>query len=384
MITPIATFAYNALVSTLAVVTGNAFENAPTVPQQPIQQGLVAVIMPARNEARNLPRTLPSILEAAAQYGDATVIVVDDGSTDATPAVLAKLQATHPHGKLLNIVRIDEVLPPDWFGKPRACWVGAQQPAARDAEWLWFVDADTGAFPHAIGRLLAGAIAEKADLYSIMSAQELESVPERLIMPHIFYAIGSVFSWQDVNDPKNPLAIANGQCMFFRRSVYDVIGGHRVVKGEVAEDRAIADIVKRRNHRLFLADGRDVMSTRMYTSLAEIWEGWTKNAYLGLGDQSWLLLVIVVLGIAAGLVPFIAFPVAVARKRRFEALCWLATLVTVLQNRDRAMREMNVPRWYAFTLPLGTLLCCGIAFSAWYRVVSGQGVRWKERTYATK
>lgn len=378
------TFAYNAAITALTLMTERAFKDAPTTPHHEVRAGSVAIIVPARNEARNLPRTLPSLLKAAAQYGDARVIVVDDHSTDDTLTVITTLEQNHPNGNLLTVIQIDAPLPPDWFGKPRACWEGAQHPFARAADWLLFVDADTGAFPTTIGRLIAGAEASGADLYSVLSAQELISVSERLIMPHIFYAIGSAFSWRRVNDPDNPFAIANGQCMLFRREVYDAIDGHRAVRAEIAEDKALAELIKRRRYRLYLADGRDVLTTRMYTSLSEIWEGWSKNAYLGLGNQSYLLPLIAALGVAAGIVPFVAFPIALFRRRPVQALWWLMTVITLLRNRDRAMRELNVPRWYAFTLPIGTLLCCGIAFSAWYRVVSGQGVQWKGRTYATK
>lgn len=384
MIPTLLTLAYNAAITSLTLLTERAFADAPTTPRYEKQAGSVAVIMPARNEARNLPRTLPTLLEAAAHYGNAKVIVVNDHSTDATATILQKIQATHPDGHLLTVMEIDTPLPSDWFGKPRACWVGAHHALARTADWLLFVDADTGAFPNTIGRLIAGATENGADLYSVLSAQELISVPERLIMPHIFYAIGSAFSWRRVNDPDNPLALANGQCMLFRREVYDAIDGHRAVRAEIAEDKALAELIKRHRYRLYLADGRDALTTRMYTSLPEIWEGWSKNAYLGLGDQAWLLPVIALAGIGAGIVPFIAFPIALLRHRPLQALSWLVTIIALLRNRDRAMRELNVPRWYAFTLPLGTLLCCGIAFSAWYRVVSGQGVSWKGRRYATK
>jgi chlorobactene glucosyltransferase len=382
MLSDFTVFAYNAAITAITLITEQAFTNAPTTPKSVVQEGTVAVIVPARNEARNLPRTLPSVLEAAGRYGNAQVIVVDDHSTDATPEIIRDLQQNHPNGDLLIPIQIAEPLPSDWFGKPRACWTGAQHPVARAAEWLLFVDADTAAYPDAIGRLMAGAQESNADLYSVMTDQELHSVSERLVMPLIFYAIGSAFSWQKVNDPDDPLAIANGQCMLFRRSVYDVLDGHRAVRTEIAEDRAIADLVKRNRYRLYLADGRTVLTTRMYTSLPEIWEGWSKNAYLGLGEQSWLLPLIAVLGIGAGIVPFVALPLALFRRRFAHAFLWFVTILTLLRNRDRANREMKVPRWYAFTLPIGTLLCCGIAFSAWYKVVSGQGVQWKGRTYA--
>jgi glycosyltransferase involved in cell wall biosynthesis len=321
------TFLYNAAITTLTFLTERAFEDAPTLPAVEKRAGSVTVIVPARNEARNLPRTLPSLLEAAAQYGNAKVLVVDDHSTDDTLAIVEQLQQNDPDGDLLTIERITTPLPADWFGKPRACWVGAQHPIARAADWLLFVDADTGAFPNTIGRLIAGATASQADLYSVLSAQELISVPERLIMPHIFYAIGTAFSWRRVNDPNNPLALANGQCMLFRREIYDAIDGHRAVRGEIAEDKALADRIKQQQYRLYLADGRDGLTTRMYTSLPEIWEGWSKNAYLGLGEQAWLLPVIAVAGIGAGIVPFIAFPIALIRRRWWQVLSWFFTIL---------------------------------------------------------
>ncbi len=384
MMEKVLTTLYTAGISGVTLWTGASLEDAPVVPRHVLQQGSVAVIVPARNEERYVTRNVGALLTAAAQYGDARVIVVDDGSTDDTPYLLLMLQTDHPNGQLLEIVRLDEALPSDWFGKPRACWKGAHHPYAQQADWLLFVDADTEAFPDAIGRLVAGAVESKADLYSVLTAQQLGSVAERLMMPHIFYALAVTFNYKTVNDPNSNLAIANGQCMMFRRAVYFAVGGHASVRTEIAEDRAIADRTKRHRYRLYLEDGRDIMTTRMYTNLGELWEGWTKNAYLGLGERAWILLVIAILGVVAGIVPFIALPLVLVKRRWYETFCWAATVAVLLQNRDRAMREFGVPRWYAFTLPVGAAMCCALAFSAWWRVASGQGVTWKGRRYAEK
>ncbi len=80
-------------------------------------------------------------------------------------------------------------------------------------------------------------------------------------------------------------AIANGQFILIKRTVYDAIGGHESVKDQIVEDKAISEQVKWNGYRLIVADGRLVAKTRMYTSLPEMWEGWTKNIYLGLRDQ---------------------------------------------------------------------------------------------------
>jgi chlorobactene glucosyltransferase len=372
----------NLLVTGATLLSGRLLEGAPLVPCDERAGGEVTVIVPARNEARNIRRSVGSLLEAAARYGRARVLVVDDGSTDDTPLLLRELQREHPAGDRLEVLRLDEALPPGWMGKPRACWAGAQSEAARGAGWLLFVDADTEAAPDLIGRLVGGAAQDEADLYSIFPHQELGGVAERLIMPHLFYAIGVGFNWRAVNDPRNETAIANGQCILVRREVYDATGGHAAVRDAIAEDKDLAVLIKSEGYRLFLADGRELMKTRMYTSLTELWEGWSKNAYLGLGDRAWLLLVAVFFGVAGVVAPFVAFPLALRARRWSEAAWWGLTLATVLHNRDRAMRELHVPRWYALTVPIGAILCCGIALTAWFRVVSGMGVTWKGRRYA--
>jgi len=376
-----ATALFTTFLTSTTIFSGRWLENPPLVPSHERREGRVTVVVPARNEARNIVGAVGSLLVAAERYGAATVLVVDDGSSDETPQLLDELLATHSARQHLMVLRLDEALPEGWMGKPRACWQGALHEASQDADWLLFVDADTVSAPDLIGRLVAGAVDTQADLYSIFTDQELGGVAERLIMPHIFYVLAVGFNWKSINDPQSKIAIANGQCILIRRAVYETLEGHYAVRNAIAEDKALAERVKYNGYRLYVAEGRELMSTRMYTSLDEIWEGWSKNAYLGLEGRVWLLLVAVFFGIAGGIVPFIGFPAALHQRRWAEATLWGITLVTLLQNRDRAMREFNVPRWYALTLPVGALLCCGIAFSAWYKVVSGQGVTWKGRRY---
>ena len=115
-------------------------------------------------------------------------------------------------------------------------------------------------------------------------------------------ALSVGFSPRKVNDPKRKDAIANGQFIFIKRSVYDAIGGHESVKDQIVEDKAISEKVKWGGYRLIVADGMQVARTRMYTSLPEMWEGWTKNIYLGLREQVGLML----LGAFGALVTVIA------------------------------------------------------------------------------
>jgi cellulose synthase/poly-beta-1,6-N-acetylglucosamine synthase-like glycosyltransferase len=70
----------------------------------------VSIIVPARNEQRNIREALQSLL--ALDYPDYELIVVDDRSEDDTGRILDEMAAASPR---LQVIRIEE-LPPGWLG----------------------------------------------------------------------------------------------------------------------------------------------------------------------------------------------------------------------------------------------------------------------------
>jgi chlorobactene glucosyltransferase len=356
-------------------------EPLPEGSQVPIrdQLPLISVIIPARNEARNIRRCIQALLRQT--YPHYELIVVDDRSSDETPRILARLAEA---GGCLKIVRGTE-LPEGWAGKPHALVQGA---AEAHGEWLCFMDADTFAQPSLLYAAYRKASEHRADMFSILSYQELGTFWERAILPLVFLGLSFGFPVERVNDPARPDAISNGQFILIRRSIYDQIGGHTSVKNRIDEDKALAIAVKRASFRLILADGRKVARTHMYTSLTEMWEGWTKNIYLGLLDRLWLLL----FGALLGLLISILLPVWLV-----GGLVWLASsgapaaVIVVpealilwgylLWKRLQACRVFGIGAWYALTFPLGAFIFTAMMFASAYNVISGRGVSWKGRRY---
>jgi chlorobactene glucosyltransferase len=221
-----------------------------------------------------------------------------------------------------------------------------------------------------------------------LTYQELITFWERVILPVVFTALSVGFPADRVNDPHKPDAIANGQFILIRRSVYQAVGGHQAVRSEIAEDRALAALVKGNGYKLVVGDGRDLARTRMYTSLPEIWEGWTKNIFLGLQDRLWLL----ALGGLVGLTGALALPLwtILSLSWAISSGSWIAYLAAaqsiilwsyLLFKRVQASRAMDISAWYAFSLPLGALVFTLMMFTSAYRVLSGKGVTWRGRTY---
>lgn len=353
-----------------------------TVPP-PKDAPFISVCVPARNEQRNIGRCVDAL--RAQMYPNYEIIVLDDRSTDATPEILHHLAG---QDESLQVIHGTD-LPPGWAGKPYAL---TQAAAAARGEWLCFVDADTFLVPEALASVYVRAHETRADLFSIMTHQVMLTFWERAVLPLVMTALSVGFSPRKVNDPGRKDAIANGQFILINRRVYDAVGGHSAIKGSVVEDKDLAILVKGSGYRLVLADGRKVASTRMYTSLAEMWEGWTKNIYLGLRDDRGLLLLgvfgtflaftaalLLPLWVLGGVLLSLTEPGPAGGLVLVEALLLWGYL---LYWRGRASRGMGLPAWYALTTPLGAGIFAAMMLTSAYKVLSGQGVTWKGRTYS--
>ncbi|HEY5056296.1 MAG TPA: glycosyltransferase family 2 protein [Acidobacteriaceae bacterium] len=241
----------------------------------------LSVIIPARNEAANLPACLQSLLaqsdEGFAPGSEWELIVIDDDSTDTTRAIAEQAAASHPGITVLRAPPLDLGPHRGFTGKTNACWAGAQH--ARGA-WLLFTDADTIHEPGNLARALHEAEKYHAALLSYSPRQIVTGFWQRALMPLVFSELASVYPPKQVSDPASRLAAANGQFLLIARDAYFSLGGHRAVGREVLEDVALAQAVKRAKLGLRFRYAPDALSTRMYRSFSEMVEGWTKNLAL--------------------------------------------------------------------------------------------------------
>lgn len=349
----------------------------------PMHAPLISACIPARNEERNIRECVEALL--AQDYPNLEVIVLDDRSSDSTPSILAEIASRD--SRLHPIIGSD--LPKGWAGKPHALFQAA---AHACGEWLCFVDADTFATPETLSSCYAKAIQTKADMFTIMTFQVLGSFWEKVVMPLVMTALSVGFSPRKVNDPNRKDAIANGQFILMQRSTYDAIGGYESVKDQIVEDKAIAERVKWNGYRLIIADGMGITRTRMYTCLSEMWEGWTKNIYLGLHDQPSMLM----LGAFGGFVALVTafflpiWPLA-GTLWYLQDGSWMAGWVIIqsmllwvllIHERAKVARKLEISPWYAFTTPLGAAVFAAMMLASTWKVVSGRGVTWKGRVYS--
>jgi chlorobactene glucosyltransferase len=372
----------------------------PTPP--PSAAPLISVCIPARNEERNIRGCVESIL--AQDYPNFEAIVLEDRSSDATPEILrglavesdsllSRLKEHTPAGHSAPSLQVihGADLQAGWAGKPHALF---QASAAARGDWLCFVDADTFLSPTTLSSCYAKAIETRADMFTIMTRQILGSFWEKVVMPIVMTALSVGFSPRRVNDPRRKDAIANGQFILIKRAVYDAIGGHERIRDQIVEDKAISEQVKWNGYRLIVANGYTVAATRMYTSLPEMWEGWTKNIYLGLSDRPSLMLLgafgaflLLTVALVLPLWPLLGLLWYVQGGGWLAWTVILQSLVlwaVVIYARARVAIGMGIPAGYAFTLPLGAAVFAAMMFTSTWRVISGKGVVWKGRMYKAK
>ncbi|WP_277188469.1 glycosyltransferase [Meiothermus ruber] len=317
----------------------------------------VSLLIPARNEAHNLEQTLKGFL---AQEVD-EILVLDDGSSDATPQVVARAALQDPRLRLIS----GAPKPEGWMGKTWACQQLAE--AARGG-LLIFTDADVRWKAGGVRALVGAMTRERADLFSVYPRQITPTLPERVLLPLIDDVLMGYLPYPLLKTPFPSAAAANGQVMAFRREAYWACGGHAGVRGEVLEDVRLAQRLKASGGRLRLALGDDLIGVRMYRTYAEIVEGLGKNLIEFHGKSR----VGLALSYALHLLGYtLCWPLALLNP------LWLAVGGMGLLERFLLGLKTGRPGWEVVLMPLAPILSTPIYLHAWQR-----DYVWKGRVYS--
>jgi glycosyltransferase involved in cell wall biosynthesis len=327
----------------------------------------VTAIVPARNEEAVIAACITSL---ASQPEITEILVVNDQSTDATSSVVRHLMEKIPSLRLLE----SGGLPDGWVGKNHALWVGVRQ---AKAPWLLFTDADAEHDPGSAFRALQIAQEQDAALVSFSPEQITEKWYEKALIPYIYLRLAKRFSYENVNNPKSPAAAANGQFLMMRRDVYEAIGGHSSVAGEVLEDVALAMRVKSAGHRIWFGSGKGIVRVRMYRSFEAMWQGWKKNLYRLMGGTPWA-----VFREMESNLPWIPFLLLVAGLK-YPVLLFLGVLFLIVRQTSYGLDLVRnqYPFSFIFYYVTGLALYIGVLWASYRGHVNGR-IQWKGREYS--
>jgi chlorobactene glucosyltransferase len=334
----------------------------------------VSMLVPARDEEANIERCVASL--QAQDYPRFDIHVLDDGSADGTAGIVERLAE---HDGRVTLHR-GAPLPAGWAGKNHACHQLSEH--AR-GEWLLFTDADTVHAPHALRAAVEAAMTARADLLTQIPRQIMGSAGEKLVVPLLHFVSLVLLPVYFTHHARGGrYAIGVGQFLLFRRDAYRRIGGHAALRGALVEDVWLARRVKTEGLRLRLRAATGDVTCRMYRGWGEVWRGFSKNIYAGLGFSP----VALAAAIAALFLLFVAPPICLAAALCAGASTALmlplaaAVVLPIVMRLILALRfRLGIPS--AFFHGVGVLLLIAIAVNSWRWMHRAGGAQWKGRTY---
>lgn len=327
----------------------------------------VLAIIPARNEAAVVGRSVASVADQR-YAGRFHIVLVDDGSSDETAA--AARAAAPP--ALLTIVRA-RPLPAGWTGKLWAIAEGIREaPFAPD--FLLLTDADIVHSPENL-KTLAALMAEGNDLVSFMAILSCRTPAERALIPAFAFFFFLLYPPAWIRSPRHTTAGAAGGCILIRRTILERIGGIEAIRAELIDDCALAAAVKRRGSRVWLGLSAGTRSIRPYPTFREIGAMISRTAFTQLRHSALLLLATTLGLLLTFLLPpwlaLLAHPPAAA----LAACAWLLMSIAYLP----ALRFYRVGWFWAPLLPAIACFYLGCTFHSAIAYHRGTGGQWKGR-----
>ena len=344
--------------------TRESLDGSPGIPEADLSP--ITVLIPARNEADVIGRTLASV---AAQGTGHRIIVIDDQSGDGTPRSAAETGIAN-----LEIVP-GHPLPAGWTGK---LWALEQGRLRASSPLILLLDADIELRPGVVATLRDKLEHDQLALASLMARLSMSGFWERLLVPAFIYFFKLLYPFRLSNSGFRHVAAAAGGCILLRREALDAIGGFAALRGQLIDDCSLAAAVKKSGRRIWIGLTHSAASLRPYAGLRPIWDMVARTAFTQLRHSAMLLCVCTLLMLAAFALPVAALlaPAAGAQWLAVLSLSLMAaTYVPVLRYYG-----MN-PAW-SVTLPVTGTLFLLMTWTSALRHWHGDGSLWKDRSYA--
>lgn len=352
---------------------------APDDAAPPRPEEALCVLIPARDEAENIAECVESWLR---QKGvTLRLLVLDDGSTDGTDRIVEEIAARDARVCLLR----GEPKPSGWAGKVWACRQLGDAALTGGAPWLLFVDADTRARPGLATAALHHAQTTGADMVSTFPYQITGTFAERVALPMLHFLIMTFLPVRMVwESPFPQLVAACGQFELFAAASYRAIGGHAALPASFHDGLQLARRIKASGRSVRLFDGSDRISCRMYAGGRAVWNGFTRNAYEGLGSVG-ALVTMTLLQTMVFLAPFCFLLYAIGIRIESGVMPLWGVLCAVQVSLILLLRLLQARRFghYESVLlhPLSLILMVAIQWASFWKSLRKTPIVWKGRSY---
>lgn len=342
-----------------------ASDENPVLPADKLDLQEVTVLIPARNEAAFIQKTLQAL---ASQGSGLNIILVDDQSTDETAQLAREVD-------IEDLVVFPGKSPPEgWSGKLWALEQGRRHVHSR---FTLLMDADIELQPGVVSTLCERMRNEGFQLISLMAVPRMAGFWERLLMPAFIYFFKLLYPFQLANSSSSKIAAAAGGCILLETRLLDEIGGFASLRDALIDDCALARRIKSQGYKTWIGLTHSAHSLRPYERLGDIWEMVARTAFTQLHYSPWLLglcTLLMVLGFAMPVVGLL-HPYLLTRSVAVAALIiMMITYAPMLRFYDRSLV-------WALAMPLIGMLYLAMTWDSAIRFWRGERSRWKGRRY---
>ena len=345
---------------------------APKRPPDPVR-GLVAAVIPARDEAEFIGSTVQSLLEQRS-VESLHIFVVDDHSSDQTAE--SALRAGHDLNRADSVSVISgRDLPRGWTGKLWAVQQGVDQAMRLNPKFLLFTDADIRHSPDNVATLAGIAEAENYDLVSFMVKLQCNSIAERLLIPPFVFFFFLLYPPAWIRDPRRTVAGAAGGCMLIRPGALRTAGGIAAIRNQIIDDCALAKAVKQSGGRVWLGMSANTSSQRAYGSFAEIERMISRTAFNQLQHSTLLLA-----GAIVGLIVTYLVPLAlILTANRWLILLGVSSWMLMTMAYAPMVRFYGLNILWSLALPFSAFFYMLATVHSALKFWAGRGGEWKGR-----
>ena len=330
----------------------------------------VSIIIPARNEEKSLPVLLESLKDQ--DFTPDEIIVVIDRSEDRTKEI----------AESAGVITIQsEPLPKGWVGKTWACHQGSQ---AAKGNILVFLDADTCIEKDGLNKII-GTCLIRDGVVSIQPYHKTERLYEQLSAFFNIIVMGAMGTFTIVGNLLKPIGLF-GPCVVMRKKYYLEIGGHIAVKGEVVEDLALGNKLKKRKIPIYCYGGKGTISFRMYPNgIRELVDGWSKGFATGAIKTYIPILLAIIAWVGGGISATMYVIEAISNMNAISILVWTLTYLGYTMQIYWMLFRLGTFRFYtALFYPVSLIFFLVIFLRSFFLIFISRRVRWKVTTIPLK
>jgi glycosyltransferase involved in cell wall biosynthesis len=337
-------------------------------PEGPSVHPRVSIIIPARNEQRNIEQALRSVLSQ--DYVNCEVIVVNDRSTDRTGAILERM-AQNQAG--LRVIHVRD-LPEGWLGKNHALHHGAQQASG---ELLLFTDADIVMHPATLSRAVHYLYTRHFDHITVAPSVEMPGLPLKIFAGAftLFFALYAR-PWK-ARDPNSRRHIGIGAFNLVRAAVYQKIGTHQAIAMRPDDDMKLGKLIKQHGYRQCMLFAQEMLAVEWYASLRQLISGLEKNAFAGLDYALPAMIAGTVFQLLGFVWPFLGMFLTSGATQWLNLLIVLVIALIYWDN----SRFHHIKAWYGLGFPVAVLLFVFILWNSTLTTLRNDGITWRGTHY---